>query len=141
MHQRFESVTKAHEQTSDWLFDDHDVQFVSWLQDIETSVFWISGKPGSGKSTLMRYTLRSSKLVHTIQQAVETQPYVLGNSFFHDRGTEMQKNIKRTLAIDNMPDPAQIPPSRVRHYPDTYYATQKAPEWCHKIFPMELERK
>ncbi|ETS86535.1 hypothetical protein PFICI_00363 [Pestalotiopsis fici W106-1] len=34
--------------------------FVSWLQS-DDSVYWVSGKPGSGKSTLMLFLLRDSR--------------------------------------------------------------------------------
>jgi hypothetical protein len=47
--------------------DDDDLRrpetgvFVDWLQD-DRSLFWIRGKPGSGKSTLMNYILRNIQL-------------------------------------------------------------------------------
>ena len=66
MHGRFEAVDTAHYKTFEWIFRDnpgtddarHDrlapEPFIHWLSSGE-GVFHISGKLGSGKSTLMKF--------------------------------------------------------------------------------------
>jgi ATPase subunit of ABC transporter with duplicated ATPase domains len=58
MTARKNRVAKAHEATFDWAFDDSvDGRWHSlaqWMKSDER-IFWISGKPGSGKSTLMKF--------------------------------------------------------------------------------------
>lgn len=54
MQARESSIAEAHEKTFRWLFDDSSSSFKKWLQS-EDQLYWITGKAGSGKSTLMRY--------------------------------------------------------------------------------------
>ncbi|KAL7946934.1 ankyrin repeat-containing domain protein [Trichoderma barbatum] len=56
------NISSAHPKTCDWLFDTK--QFQQWLHCDEISnhngVLWVKGKPGTGKSTLMKHTLKHS---------------------------------------------------------------------------------
>ncbi|XTI92119.1 hypothetical protein V2W45_1289157, partial [Cenococcum geophilum] len=47
-----EAVMKNQMGTCSWIFENS--RFSDWLQQ-DRRIFWISGKPGSGKSTLMKY--------------------------------------------------------------------------------------
>ncbi|TGO60900.1 hypothetical protein BELL_1182g00010 [Botrytis elliptica] len=59
-NERYEGVCEAHKRTFEWIFQDsraEDVQwdsFVDWLKTGD-GLYWIQGKAGSGKSTLMKY--------------------------------------------------------------------------------------
>ncbi|PWY72732.1 hypothetical protein BO83DRAFT_361508 [Aspergillus eucalypticola CBS 122712] len=59
---RYQAIPKEHARTFAWVFK-HDtesfrapppVNLVDWLQH-DNGLYWISGKPGSGKSTLMKF--------------------------------------------------------------------------------------
>jgi Ankyrin repeats (3 copies) len=56
MDARLRNVTRATPKTCDWLF--HHKDFEAWLQDSRIAehhgFLWIKGKPGSGKSTIMK---------------------------------------------------------------------------------------
>jgi len=64
MRSRHARIVEAHARTFDWIFVPPDevpkdrklpvVKFVRWLRQSD-SIYWISGKAGSGKSTLMKY--------------------------------------------------------------------------------------
>ena len=61
MTSREENIPDAHVGTFEWIFKDgvggyrcHHNDYLSWLEK-GSGIFWICGKPGSGKSTLMRY--------------------------------------------------------------------------------------
>ncbi|KAK6342428.1 hypothetical protein TWF718_007829 [Orbilia javanica] len=84
---RQNNISLAHRNTCDWIFKTD--KFRKWLQretvDIEAfnGVLWIKGKPGAGKSTLMKHILlfyRKSFPDHTIAAY-----------FFHARGTSLEK--------------------------------------------------
>jgi hypothetical protein len=68
INNRQESIPKEHENTFKWIFhenDQHNVaqphsSFVHWLTTDEP-VYWISGKPGSGKSTLMKFLANDNR--------------------------------------------------------------------------------
>ncbi|KAK1486937.1 hypothetical protein CABS01_13070 [Colletotrichum abscissum] len=53
--ERQTEIPSAHQETYEWIFKESpDVNFSSWLQG-SRGIFWITGKPGSGKSTLMKF--------------------------------------------------------------------------------------
>jgi hypothetical protein len=59
MDNRYEAIPEAHAKTFRWIFEPpspgQDWADVSqWLQGKDTPIYWITGKPGAGKSTLMR---------------------------------------------------------------------------------------
>ena len=89
MNARIQSVNKAHQDTFGWIFDNPDLGFTNWLRD-EDGIFWITGKPGSGKSTLMKLLLNDPRTMAAL-------PADKGRSnvvafFFHDqRGTPLLK--------------------------------------------------
>lgn len=69
MDQRKELIEKEYEDTFGWVLSDENSKnlsdqkasgFLDWLRSDE-ALYWISGKPGSGKSTLMKYISESPK--------------------------------------------------------------------------------
>jgi polynucleotide 5'-kinase involved in rRNA processing len=60
MVDRHEEIQEAHQETFEWIYhspmEDGDpwASFIEWLRTGD-SIYWINGKAGSGKSTLMRY--------------------------------------------------------------------------------------
>ena len=103
--------------------------FTNWLQD-GTGIFWISGKPGSGKSTLMKFITQSNKtwdLVHNFQRGAHE---ISASFFFHFRGSVMQKSFEGVLR--------SIVKQFIEQYPPLFEALQpviprgiqfKLPEW------------
>src|SRR5215469_10920600 len=51
---RHQSISEEHTDTFSWVFEKASIKFVEWLRE-EDGVYWVSGKPGSGKSTLMKF--------------------------------------------------------------------------------------
>ena len=60
MNERVGEVTTAHTHTFDWVFTNSETGFADWLHS-NKSLFWITGKPSSGKSTLMKYLVQDSR--------------------------------------------------------------------------------
>ena len=72
--------------------------FPKWLSLEPSSggpLYWISGKPGSGKSTLMKFIVSSSE-VASIHKA-SGSPYLLCSHYFWSAGSEMQCSMKGLL--------------------------------------------
>ncbi|KAK0639896.1 hypothetical protein B0T16DRAFT_361557 [Cercophora newfieldiana] len=55
---RESAISSPYDKTFQWMFNDDpnrkNAEFSQWLAS-DSSLFWITGKPGSGKSTLMKY--------------------------------------------------------------------------------------
>lgn len=68
--------------------------FNDWLKS-ESKIYWISGKPGSGKSTLMKYLIESPSTKAGLE-IWNTSPVILSH-FFWKPGSRMQNSMKGFL--------------------------------------------
>jgi hypothetical protein len=60
MTNRYETISEAHQRTFEWIFRDPKKEDLPWSSFIDwaelgSGIYWINGKAGSGKSTLMRF--------------------------------------------------------------------------------------
>ncbi|KAL8367273.1 hypothetical protein RB599_010322 [Gaeumannomyces hyphopodioides] len=83
MTNRFHDIQPAKEKTCLWLLRHR--KYRTWA-DRERSILWIMGKPGSGKSTLMKYALDNH---HQLSGAAKDD--IVFSFFFHARGHDLQK--------------------------------------------------
>ncbi|KAL8834004.1 MAG: hypothetical protein Q9170_003978 [Blastenia crenularia] len=96
---RFQQVHEAFPKTFDWLFDLETTPFLAWLQDDDDyrhQPFWIRGKPGSGKSTLMKYALRDPRTRQGLLLGNDLE-WIFSSYFFHNRGSQSQKSLLAML--------------------------------------------
>jgi Tfp pilus assembly pilus retraction ATPase PilT len=68
MHSRSDSIAVAHENTFRWIFNEDptvnnttapNTGFLRWLKS-GNGTYWVAGKPGCGKSTLMKFLSQHS---------------------------------------------------------------------------------
>lgn len=90
-----EGIGAAHEKTFDWIFDDVEEtasnSFSAWLQGTrEEGLYWIYGKAGSGKSTLMKYICKDPRTQEKLQQWAKDDPLTIVSFFFWISGTKDQ---------------------------------------------------
>ncbi|KAH6717476.1 hypothetical protein BKA61DRAFT_476598, partial [Leptodontidium sp. MPI-SDFR-AT-0119] len=110
MTDRYEDIAEAHKQTLQWIYERPDLKFVEWLE-AGTGVFWITGKAGSGKSTLMKY-----QYPRTTEMLPKDIPNTLvAGFFFHDRGfnplLKSQKGLFRAIMHDILSKFKQLIPA------------------------------
>lgn len=67
------------------------VGLVEWLSHND-GVYWINGKAGSGKSTLMKALCISSFVAEQLVAWANGSQLIVSYFFFHDRGTTLQKS-------------------------------------------------
>lgn len=89
---RIQNVDDAYSHTYEWIFDP-EFGFQPWLSGKDASPkFWIQGKPGSGKSTLMKFA-KDHPVTRELLGQYHNSPWIIAAYFFHDRGIEVQKSI------------------------------------------------
>ena len=66
--------------------------FTSWLRGDSQSIFWVSGKAGSGKSTLMKWVYAQSRTVEFLQEWAQKNRLLLCRFFLLERGTSLQNS-------------------------------------------------
>ena len=94
---REETIAEAHRKTFQWIFDRSGQavrpwsNFTSWLEDGE-DIYWISGKAGSGKSTLMNFLCQDVRTKTALEIWSGSKEVILARFFFWSAGTMMQKN-------------------------------------------------
>ncbi|KAK3339632.1 hypothetical protein B0T25DRAFT_618078 [Lasiosphaeria hispida] len=93
---RLEQIDEAKAHSFQWVFDDMSIGFAKWLR-AGTGIFWISGKPGSGKSTLMKHIYNNDRTLELITQWGSQSPQLITTFFFHHRGNAMQKSFEGLL--------------------------------------------
>lgn len=96
---RHRSIEKAHATTFRWVLEDSPSgadapprsRFRSWLRN-ETGVFWIQGKPGSGKSTLMKFISGHPDTQLHLRAWAAGKKLAVASFFFWNSGTQLQKS-------------------------------------------------
>ncbi|KAK5712110.1 hypothetical protein LTR15_012179 [Elasticomyces elasticus] len=91
MRNREEAVARNHTQTFDWIFNSQESRFLNWLNN-DSGMFWIAGKAGAGKSTLMRYLFEHNATIEVLRRWAKGGKLVSSRHFFWRAGTPLQKS-------------------------------------------------
>ena len=95
--ERFAAVAEAHQRTFRWIYRDPAPEgkpwdnFSEWLQSGQ-GCYWINGKAGSGKSTLMKYIQENSITRTLLKVWTGDSELVFGSFYFWYAGTSLQKS-------------------------------------------------
>ncbi|KAJ4311221.1 hypothetical protein N0V94_008060 [Neodidymelliopsis sp. IMI 364377] len=96
---RHAKISEVHPTTYDWIFEE---KFQSWVRSADP-IFWVSGKPGSGKSTLMKYIVDSNRTARLLEDWSGVHKLVIAKYFFWINGVALQRSqegLLRTLLYD-----------------------------------------
>lgn len=117
---RESAVPKAHEQTFQWALAGTKSTLPDWLRS-GSGTYWIKGKAGSGKSTLMKFLQRDDRTTSMLKEWADGHPLSFVSHYFWAPGTELQRNmigLFRTLLFQILvKDPElldQVCPTRMR---------------------------
>jgi hypothetical protein len=133
----------------EWIFEPSQAHgFHEWLRT-GTGIFWISGKPGSGKSSLVEYIvqhLRPGKEGHALLQdwAQPAEIQVLTFFFFAGSADDLQKNfvgLWRSLCYQLLSEDDALGRDAVAAYDAPYILTkllQQPPGVHHTWLPADL---
>lgn len=90
---RYEEILPAARNTFEWIYES---TFVDWLQKGE-GVFWVTGKAGSGKSTLMKFVVHHEETRSCLEKWADSKQAIIASHYFWAPGTEMQKSLHGLL--------------------------------------------
>ncbi|KAK4227230.1 hypothetical protein QBC38DRAFT_455462 [Podospora fimiseda] len=89
-------LKNPYEDTSRWMLN-RDTVYSRWLRGtLPKPIFWIQGKPGSGKSVLMKYASESDDTVAFLREFCGG-PWTIIPYFFDDQGPAIQKSTEGLL--------------------------------------------
>lgn len=108
------SIQEAHKSTFEWIWHDPADDpnkgkwdsLSQWLQSSSTPTrgcYWLSGKAGSGKSSLMKYLQSDPRTVGRLKEWAGTAQLIVPSFYFWYAGTPLQKSqtgLLRSLLLD-----------------------------------------
>ncbi|KAM7206061.1 hypothetical protein V8F20_002843 [Naviculisporaceae sp. PSN 640] len=127
--ERYAGVQAAHKRTFTWVFEGDERRngmslpsFGDWLSSGD-DLYWISGKPGSGKSTLMKFLCEQNETEWRLRQWAGSNPLITANFFFWSAAKrsilKSQEGLLRSL---------------------TYQVFRQRPEMISRVYP-EVEQR
>ncbi|KAB5586139.1 hypothetical protein GE09DRAFT_55401 [Coniochaeta sp. 2T2.1] len=124
---REDTIKDAHKATFEWIYSDTSAQetgaerhrFLDWLEKGD-GYFWINGKPGAGKSTLMKF-LTADERTHTALKAwAHPSEAVIASHYFWNSGSKVQRShdgMLRSLLFDIFSQVPEVISPVCRHEP------------------------
>lgn len=142
LQDRAAQIREAYDKTFDWIFSDATSTFRKWLAGGE-STFWICGKAGSGKSTLMKYLASHKKTGALLKSWAESERLVLAAHYFWSSGLEIQRSqtgLMQNLLFQILRQCPELIPlaSQQRWEADARYLTKDHP-WSQSELSLALE--
>ncbi|KZL68530.1 small s protein [Colletotrichum incanum] len=105
MKDRYDDIETAHRKTYEWVFSGSEEQkgdshsFKNWVESSH-SLFWVSGRAGTGKSTLMKYLTLDVRAGEAFRRWAGHHDLVMANHWFWSQGTEeLHKSLRGLLQV------------------------------------------
>lgn len=121
INDRQDAIPSNYAQTFEWILHDAAVGFADWAR-FRSGLFWITGKPGSGKSTLMKYLSNHRKTFDLLQSWAGSDKLIIAQHYFWIVGTPTQKSqagLLRSLLFQILDQSPEIAPLVA---PDRFHA-------------------
>ncbi|KAI0549228.1 hypothetical protein F4679DRAFT_584803 [Xylaria curta] len=105
---RHTTIPEAYQKTFRWVYHlegDNSTSatlVAKWLKSGD-GVFWVAGKPGSGKSTFMKFIADEPRTLHLLSEWSGSKKIIVASHYFWSAGTAMQKSqegLLRTLLYE-----------------------------------------
>lgn len=127
INERHSDVPKSHGKTFEWIFAidcrEKSTEFMDWLY-YGNDLFWISGKAGSGKSTLMKFLYNNKKTREWLARWAAPKKCIVGSHFFWNVGSRLQKSLEglfRTLLFRVWSQCPELIPDSILHESNSPY--------------------
>ena len=140
MEARRDAIPKRFAQTFEWIFKSPEtllrekgvqVKFIHWLR-FQSEIFWISGKAGSGKSTLMKFLCDYHRTRSELKRWSKQDKLIIAQHFFWNAGNAVQKSQKgliRALCYEVLRQCTDLIPKICRERWDETDSHRDSKEW------------
>ncbi|KAI1347005.1 hypothetical protein F5Y01DRAFT_296381 [Xylaria sp. FL0043] len=93
LSRRWHQIKKADIQSNEWIYDPEQTSFVSWLEGQRQGdgFFYVTGRAGSGKSTLMKFVSENEHTIQSLRKWAGKAKLYTASYYFWIQGTEKQK--------------------------------------------------
>ena len=95
---RYEAIPQAHCESFRWIFDgshqpkdSSEPRFREWL-GVSGKLLWISGRPGSGKSTLMKFLANAPQTISSLLSWASPKRLIFASHYFWSAGSPIQRS-------------------------------------------------
>jgi hypothetical protein len=126
MDYRYEAIAKAYEATFEWIFHTPEnslwSDFITWLEG-DDFLYWITGKPAAGKSTLMKFIFRDRRTKQFLESWAAGKELLISSYYFWHAGSEIQmsqEGFARSLLHSCLEQAPDLIPSVFPHRMETY---------------------
>ena len=92
IRQRHSAIQVRHRDTFNWVFTGGRTGFKEWLKE-GSGFFWVKGKAGSGKSTLMKFIATHDQTGELLRAWGGHRRVITASHFFWNAGLSMQKSL------------------------------------------------
>ena len=93
MEYRQAHIPQAYPKTYEWA---HESLLSTWMGNSHP-LFWITGKPGSGKSTLMKYVVENAETRKSLSRWAGSNSLLVSSHFFWTNGSPLQRSLAGLL--------------------------------------------
>ena len=94
MSDRGARIKDSYSDTFAWIFEQDTTPFKTWLESSSNETFWICGKAGSGKSTLMKFVAEHPCTTQILKSWAGSSQLIVADFFFWNPGVALQKAIE-----------------------------------------------
>lgn len=125
MEYRHQAISKEHAKTFQWMYQQEPsdgkapTTFVPWLEEEDRGLYWITGKPGSGKSTLMKFISTHPKTIQHLQSWAGTRKLVTASFYFWSPAKNQLQKSQVGLLRSIL-----------------YQILRQCPDWILRLFPV-----
>jgi len=141
--ERFEAVDESHATTFDWIFRPVEStsqyaegrrwgDFSSWLES-DKGFYWVNGKAGSGKSTLMKYIVSHRETSRLLRRWAGDAKLCTGGFFFWNSGSRQQcsqAGLFRTLLYEILGQHPELIPTVLPAQWGARYSAECLAQYC-----------
>lgn len=96
MNFRMNDVSSSHPGTFEWMFDDTTERpwnnFTKWLRAGD-GIYWVHGKAGSGKTTLMKFLADDHRTRDLLEQSSRKNKTLIATFYFWLSGSKLQRSL------------------------------------------------